>query len=549
LPPTIQALLAARLDRLDPFNRHVLERAAVVGKEFWPGAVAALGGDNETLGPTLLGLVRSELVEPAVSSIPGEDGFRFRHALIRDAAYAGIPKRVRADLHERFAGWLELHDRREELVGYHLEQAYRYREELDALDDHTRSLGERAGELLTAAGRRALARDDVPASVILLERGVSLLPRTGGSRGYGLLELAIALMRSGAFAAAEGALEEALDLGRTEGDRRLELRTLIEREFFRIFTNTETPAEEVTRIAEEAIPALEALGDHRGVARAWHLLSEPPVNACLWGRRAAALEHALEHARRAGDTREAARAAGALMQAIQLGPTPVDPAIDRAHLFLRESEGDRLLTASIVSSLAVLLAMRGEFAEARAQWARARAFWEELGLPHQQAIRAIDASTIELLAGDAEAAERELRTGYDLLLEIGDVHLRPMLAAYLAAVLVETGNLGDADALASYAESHSWEDDIVTEVMWRVARAQYQARTGETAEAERLGREAVELAAPTDFLDLQATALLALARVLREAGAPQAASVGAEAQAVYERKGNIVGAGQAALLT
>ncbi|HEX3687099.1 MAG TPA: adenylate/guanylate cyclase domain-containing protein [Gaiellaceae bacterium] len=549
LPPTIQALLAARLDRLDPFNRHVLERAAVVGKEFWPGAVAALGGDNETLGPTLLGLVRSELVEPAVSSIPGEDGFRFRHALIRDAAYAGIPKRVRADLHERFAGWLELHDRREELVGYHLEQAYRYREELDALDDHTRSLGERAGELLTAAGRRALARDDVPASVILLERGVSLLPRTGGSRGYGLLELAIALMRSGAFAAAEGALEEALDLGRTEGDRRLELRTLIEREFFRIFTNTETPAEEVTRIAEEAIPALEALGDHRGVARAWHLLSEPPVNACLWGRRAAALEHALEHARRAGDTREAARAAGALMQAIQLGPTPVDPAIDRAHLFLRESEGDRLLTASIVSSLAVLLAMRGEFAEARAQWARARAFWEELGLPHQQAIRAIDASTIELLAGDAEAAERELRTGYDLLLEIGDVHLRPMLAAYLAAVLVETGNLGDADALASYAESHSWEDDIVTEVMWRVARAQNQARTGETAEAERLGREAVELAAPTDFLDLQATALLALARVLREAGAPQAASVGAEAQAVYERKGNIVGAGQAALLT
>src|SRR5262249_349609 len=103
LPARIQALPAARLDRLDPADRGVLERAAVVGKEFWPGAVAALGGGDETLGPTLLGLVRRELVEPAASSIPGEDGFRFRHALIRDAAYARIPQRTRADLHQRLA--------------------------------------------------------------------------------------------------------------------------------------------------------------------------------------------------------------------------------------------------------------------------------------------------------------------------------------------------------------------------------------------------------------------------------------------------------------
>ena len=548
LPPTIQALLTARLDRLDPGEREVLQRAAVVGKEFWPGAVAALNGGDEALGTTLLGLVRRELVEPARSSVPGQDGFRFRHALIRDAAYAGIPKRARADLHERFVGWLELHDTAEELHGYHLEQAYRYRDELGALDDHARSLGERAGELLTVAGRKALARDDARAAVNLLERGVALLPRTSGTRGHALLELAIALMRSGSFAAAEGALEEALGLARSHGDRQLELRTLVERAFFRIFTNAQTPADKIKRIAEEAIPALEAFGDHAGVAKAWHLMSEPPVEACRWGERAAALEHALEHARRAGDTREAARAAASLMQAIQLGPTPVDDAIDRAQLFLRESEDDRLLTASILSSLAVLLAMRGEFGEARARWARAQAFWEELGMPHQQAVRAIDASAIELLAGDADAAERELRAGYDLLVKIGDVHFRPMLAAYLAAVLVEKGNLGDADALASYAESHSWEDDIVTEVMWRVARAQIQARAGAAAEAERLAREAVDLAAPTDFLDLQATAQLGLARVLRESGSPEAASAGVRAQAVYHRKGNIAGAGRAAIL-
>jgi tetratricopeptide (TPR) repeat protein len=241
--------------------------------------------------------------------------------------------------------------------------------------------------------------------------------------------------------------------------------------------------------------------------------------------------------------------AASLMQAIQLGPTPVDAAIERAHLFLREMEGDRLVTASILSSLAVLLAMRGEFAQARAEWSRGRALWDELGMVLHRAIRAIEASTIELLAGDAEAAERELRTGYRMLEEIGDVHVRPTVAAYLAAALAQAGRSAEAEEFAHFAESHAWEDDIVTQVMWRVARAGVQAPAGEAADAERLAREAVELAAPTDFLDLQATALLALARVLRAAGSPEAESVAGQARAVYERKGNVAGAGRAAMLT
>jgi len=272
------------------------------------------------------------------------------------------------------------------------------------------------------------------------------------------------------------------------------------------------------------------------------LLSEPPVNACRWGERAAALEHALEHARRAGDAREVARAAGSLMQAIQFGPTPVDAAIARAQSFLLESEGDRLLTASILSSLGVLLAMRDEIDEARAQWSRARTLWDELGMAVHRAIGAIDGSAIELLAGDLDGAEREIRAGYDILVEIGDVHLRPTLAAYLAAALARAHRTAEAEELARFAESHSDEDDIVTEVMWRVASAEVEG-------SEQLARRAVELAAPTDFLDLQATALVALARVLQAAGSAEAASVAAEAQAVYERKGNIVGAMQAALLT
>jgi hypothetical protein len=162
-------------------------------------------------------------------------------------------------------------------------------------------------------------------------------------------------------------------------------------------------------------------------------------------------------------------------------------------------------------------------------------------MPLQRAIRAIDASTIELLAGDAGAAERELRAGYRTLEEIGDVHLRPTVAAYLAAALAQEGRPAEAEELARFARSHTWEEDIVTQVMWRVACAEVQG-------SERLAREAVELAAPTDFLDLQGTALLTLARVLRETGSPEAAAVAAQAQAVYEQKGNVVGAGWAAQL-
>jgi hypothetical protein len=270
------------------------------------------------------------------------------------------------------------------------------------------------------------------------------------------------------------------------------------------------------------------------------------VLACRWGERAAALEKALEHARRAGDTREAAFVTASLMQAIQLGPTPVDVAIERAQLFLRESEGDRLLTASILSSLAVLLAMRGEFHDARAEWGRAQALWEELGMVLRRAIRSIDASAIELLAGDSAAAERELRAGYRMLGEIGDLHLRPTVAAYLAAVLAQEGRSAEAAELAQFAESHAWEDDIVTQVMWRVARAQIPVPAGDPAAPERLAREGVELAAPTDFLELQGTALLALARVLGQAGAADARDAAEQARLVYERKGNLVAARQAA---
>ena len=131
VPPTIHALLAARLDRLGRDERAVIERGSVEGKVFHRGAVAELSTEQlrASVWNNLQTLVRKELIRPDRTDLPGEDAFRFRHLLIRDAAYEAMPKELRAELHERFADWLDQIGlaEQDEIVGYHLEQAYRYR--------------------------------------------------------------------------------------------------------------------------------------------------------------------------------------------------------------------------------------------------------------------------------------------------------------------------------------------------------------------------------------------------------------------------------------
>src|SRR6266545_4027650 len=132
IPPTIQALLAARLDRLPPAERATLERAAVIGKEFSRAMIEELGGDAAALPA----LVRKELIRPDRSALGPDDGFRFLHLLVRDAAYESISKELRAELHERFASATERQrSEYDEIIGYHFEQAHRYREQLGMIDE------------------------------------------------------------------------------------------------------------------------------------------------------------------------------------------------------------------------------------------------------------------------------------------------------------------------------------------------------------------------------------------------------------------------------
>jgi tetratricopeptide (TPR) repeat protein len=517
IPPSIQALLAARLDRLPADERSVLERAAVVGREFTAGAVVSLSGD-EPVASTLLSLVRRDLIEPDRSLIPGDDGFRFRHILIRDAAYLGVAKESRARLHERYAAWLDsAAPDVDEIIGYHLEQAYRYQQELGPADT---AAAIEAGERLARAGRRASRRGDLPAAVNLLTRAAALLPDAHSARNDILPLLAEALMRTGDFSRAEEVLTESLEAAQAAGDQRLELRTVIEREFFRAFTSPEESVEEIVAVADNAIPLLEQLGDDLGLAKAWWLKSEIDVNACRWGGRAQKLERALEYARKAGDLSEQATLASFLAQALYYGPTPVPDAIRRCEELLAERSDDRSLKASITSLTAGLFAMRGDFAKARRLQGEARVLYEELGQRFRVAtIRALIAAEIEALAGRPSETVSILRWAHDQLNEMGITSVTSTMAAFLADALADQGLHDEALDFAARSEASATAADVVTQVMWRVARSKAQGDS-------QLATEAHRLAGTTDYPDLKARAQVAVGDI-------------EEARRIYEAKGNL----------
>jgi tetratricopeptide (TPR) repeat protein len=459
-------------------------------------------------------------------------------------------------LHERFASWLEraFGERArevEEIIGYHLEQAVRYRSELGPTDEGARSLAERAGIRLGSAGRRAAARGDASATVNLLRRACSLLPDEHALRLELLFELVSGQIKAGDFTDAKMTLTEAAERAADTGDERLELRGQIEWGFLKSFTDPEGSGSsaELLRIAESAIPRLEALDDARGLAKAWWLLSEVHVIAGRFAARADALERALGYARRASDQREEMTVIGLLAQALCYGPTPVPDAIRRCERLLADARGDRSVEAAVAGALAVLLAMRGDIDDARTLCARARAIYDELGLNYRRAARSLAPAMVELLAGDPAAAERELRWGYETLAAMGEKGARSTLAAFLARTVYAQGRHREAEELAQASAEAAGSDDLVTQSLWRATQAMVLAQRREAAAAEPLAREALRIARQTDFLGLQADTLMSLAEVLRLAGrGDEASPLVAATLEVCERKGNVVAARTASAL-
>jgi class 3 adenylate cyclase len=532
VPPTIQALLAARLDQLEPLERSVLERAAVVGKEFWRGAVLELSPPDDRAGvsPALLALVRKELVRPERSAFVGDDGFRFRHALIRDAAYSAMPKRTRGELHEQFAAWLERHEGDEELVGYHLEQTSQYRAELGTPDE---TLSERAAAMLAAAGRRAFARDDARAAASLFLRACELLRSDDAARLEPLRRASLALWWSGNVEDARRLLNEHIALAATLGNAAEEWSGRLDLAAGNLVTG-DIDADGLLEVAEEAIRVFDP-GDDAGLARAWRRVAHAYMAKGRYADSGEASERALAHARAGGERFEEARIVDLLCTSLLYGPAPADAAVRRCEGMLLEARGNQVLGANIAAALAGLLGMRGAFDAARERARFAEEIYLELDL--QLAFAGLTQVTgpMELLAGDPAAAERELKRGLDILQPRGPDGYQEAL---LAEALYGQGRLDEAARHARTAEAHAPAGNVQAQVAWRGVRAKLEAAEA-PERARALAVEAISLAESTDATNLLADALADLAVVLRVAREDAAADATRRALFLYEQKGNV----------
>ena len=540
IPPSIQALLSARLDRLPPDERAVVERAAVAGKDFGRGSILELSPEDERaeIDARLLSLVRKDLL--AARSGPG-NRFRFRHALIRDAAYAGIPKELRADLHQRFADWAAQTNAGragdlDEIIGYHLEQAYRYREQLGALDDAHRKLAERAGELLGEAGQRAFARDDMAAALNLLDRAVALLTEEHPAQLDLQRELSSALWSSGEIARAESLLAGIIEATAASGDRRRHWYALLDQTAWRTMIGSTSTSDEELRVAQEAIRVFEELEDDFGLARSWREVSNASHLLCRFGDAEAASERALAYARAAADRREESRSTDALCTSLLYGPTPADEGVMRCEEVLAHVGGNRLMRANVLASLHGLKGMLGRFEEAFAESTEAERIYSDLGLRFAVAGLLQVTGPVALLAGDPEAAEHVLRRSYEILAGIG---AKGYTAALLAAALYAQERYQEAAEFVAIAKDPGTHE-TTTGVRWRAVEAKLRALDGDVDAAVTTAREAASLASKTDALNLHAEALVALAEVLQLAGRDaEAAHAAEQAYAVYAAKGNV----------
>ncbi len=550
IPPTIQALLSARLDRLGPIDRVVVERAAVIGQVFFRGAVEDLSPDEvrRHAGESLRSLTHRELVQPHESSFAGQEAYRFMHILIREAAYHGLLKRTRADLHVRFIDWLErvAPDRVlefEEIRGYHLEQAFFTLHQLTPNDEQVWQIGVRGSGYLSAAGRRALARGDIPAAANLLRRAATLLPPGHPERPRLRLDAAEALTEQGGFVEAEALHQAAIEEARELSDRVLEATALIQEMELRYTIDPEAVAETVVDEVEALLPELQALEAHDGLARAWRLIMFVREMGLQWGASEAAAQLTLDHARLAGNRRMVGRAIPSLGYCALSGPTPVPEAIERCRALLEEVSGDRKPEALLEAALSHLEAMRGNVEESRALYRRSRAMLEELGWTFLAAQTSFDSGPVEMLAGDLAAAEVELRRDYDTLERMGETNYISTTAALLAEVLYRQRDLEGAEEHTQISEELAAQDDVSSQFRWRGVRAKILASRGQAAEAEKLALEAVEIIRASDDLNSQGDAMIDLAEVLRLAGRPaEAAEAARDALALFESKGNTVSA-------
>jgi class 3 adenylate cyclase len=538
IPPTVEAVLAARIANLDPSERRVLEHASVEGRSFHWSAISALLPDEDrpSLGQHLMALVRRQLIRPARSKSHGEDVFRFSHALVREAAYRGLPKELCAELHVRLARRLLESGAEDELIGYHLEHAYRSRAQLGLLGERERELAVEAFVRLEAAARKALLRGDAAAGGTLLERATALLPPDDPKRLPLLPVLGAALLDAGQLTEADRVLSEAIDLA--SGDELLASRARVEQQLVRMQAEAQT-LDEARGVADAALRVFEERQDELGLCRALYLRA---IIAFVAGQIATADEawqRATESAVRAGYQRDVFETPVWRALAAVIGPMPVPAAIEHCNDLGEQVKASPLAVAGVLHPLAVLHAMQGDFDLARSLVGQANAVLDEFDLLFATAGSAQLEACVEMLAGRPEAAEEVLRRGYERLEQAGEKALLATTAAMLAQAIYSQGRYDEAQVYCDVSRGAAASEDLSVQIVSRGVQATILARRGRIDEAKALGDEAVQLAAETDLLNYHGDALVDLAEVLHLGDRPtEAAEKLAAAQKLFELKGN-----------
>lgn len=550
VPPTIKALLEARLGQLKIEERTAIEPASVIGLQFPSPAVVSMTPEHvkAEVDGLLQALSRKQLVQ--LLPLPDEDPiYRFHHQLVRDTIYGGLLKRIRATLHVDFVRWADRVNAErgralefEEILGYHLESAHRYLGELGRLDEQGRDIGRDAARRLASAGRRAFARGDMHAAENLLRRATTMLAEHDPMRLPLLPELGEVLLEMGKFAEARAIVDEAIAKADSAAHARVKTAAELVRLLLRLHSRESVLWSEASvQLMTETIPALEREGAHAEIAKAWRLVALVHQNGGQLAKAAECISKVVEHGRLAGDQRLVTRSALGLTLIAVYGPTPVARAIEECQALIASDLADRQVQNLIICKVAQLHAMNGQFELARTMCQRARAVLRDLGQGVRAASASLDLAVVELLAGDPAAAEREVRPDCDMLEKMGETYFYSTMTAMLARAVRDQGRDAEALELTRAAEKTAAADDVDAQVLWRSTRAPILARIGSIEEAEALALAAVEMARQTEVLGLHATAQWDLADVLRLAHRPDEARTALEgAIAIYDAKGDIV---------
>jgi DNA-binding SARP family transcriptional activator len=512
LPPTLDLLIDSRLETLPPQERALLERAAIIGEEFSRSLVEATTLEEErgAVARGLLALVRRRLLRAATPAIPGEDGFRFTHGLIRDVTYEHIAVDERASLHLLVARALESAPVTDDaLIGEHLERAAGLGPDIASA----------AGHRLGIAGFGAFTRGDWSVAIDLLTRALSLLKP--GTRKLELEGARAAALKFAGHSEAESLLEDVAVRAERANAAVVRLRARVEQVWPRLARRAMT-VEEALEMLETAITGLEAEGDDLGLGRAWDVVGV--VNgAYRWSSLAEAAEiRALHHYQRCGFTLGplgVRRAAAAY-----LGMQPVPLAIETCSTLLADSASP-LWESFILPFRAALYSMDARFAEARNDLATAREGRAEFADPNSLATSwALLAAEVELRAGSIDVAERILAASLSTLRATKDAEWLATNTALSAEAAAARGDGAHALALALEALDLAPKGHLTSEVRARRARVKALVLVGRGDEAFACGAEALAALQGAEAPNELGETLTAVAAAALMVGKPAAAA-------------------------